>query len=321
MSANATLSPSTSTPSTMRSDTTSLPSSGSLTPASALRTSSLVTNPTRASAGPLNFLPRAEHLSHPPDAPRGKVNRIEVIPVPGLPEVKPGEDLGALISSALQRNRLRLKDGDVVVVKQKVVSKAEGRLVSLADVVPSARAKRLAKSQGKDERLVELILRESVRVVRAGHGVIITETRHGFVCANSGVDQSNVGKGVASLLPEDSDRSARGIRAALEKGSGAEVAVVVTDTFGRPWRLGQTDVAIGCSGIDPFVRYASKRDRFGYRLRVTQPAVVDEIAGAAELALGKLGGIPVAVVRGASYSRAETGVAPIVMPRERDLFR
>jgi coenzyme F420-0:L-glutamate ligase/coenzyme F420-1:gamma-L-glutamate ligase len=246
---------------------------------------------------------------------------MEVIPVRGLPEVKPGEDLGRLILAALRRGRLRLKDGDVVVVKQKVVSKAEGRLVMLEDVVPRPRAEKLARSQGKDPRLVELILREAARVVRAGHGVIITETRHGFVCANSGIDQSNVGKGVAALLPVDSDRSARDVRAALEKSSGARLAVVVTDTFGRPWRVGQTDVAIGCSGIEPLVRYAGKRDMFGYKLRVTQPAVVDEIAGAAELVLGKLSGTPVAVVRGASYSRGESGVKQLVMPRERDLFR
>ncbi|MDG7012630.1 MAG: coenzyme F420-0:L-glutamate ligase [Nitrososphaerota archaeon] len=246
---------------------------------------------------------------------------MEVIPVRGLPEVKPGEDLGRLILAALRRGRLRLKDRDVVVVKQKVVSKAEGRLVRLADVVPGPRAEKLARSQGKDPRLVELILREAARVVRAGHGVIITETRHGFVCANSGIDQSNVGKGVAALLPVDPDRSARDVRAALEKSSGARLAVVVTDTFGRPWRVGQTDVAIGCSGIEPLVRYAGKRDMFGYKLRVTQPAVVDEIAGAAELVLGKLGGTPVAVVRGASYSRGESGVKQLVMPRERDLFR
>ncbi|MDG6916298.1 MAG: coenzyme F420-0:L-glutamate ligase [Nitrososphaerota archaeon] len=246
---------------------------------------------------------------------------MEVFPVRGLPEVKPGDDIGRLILAALRRGRLRLKDGDVVVVKQKVVSKAEGRLVRLADVVPGPRAERLAKSQMKDPRLVALILREAVRVVRAAHGVIITETRHGFVCANSGIDQSNVGKGVAALLPLDPDRSARGVRAALERSTGARLAVVVTDTFGRPWRVGQTDVAIGCSGIEPLIRYAGKTDRFGYKLRVTQPAVVDEIAGAAELVLGKLSGIPVAVVRGASYSRGESGAKQLVMPRERDLFR
>ena len=249
------------------------------------------------------------------------MNRIEAFPVPGVPEVREGSDLGVLIFEALARAGKRLADGDIVVVKQKAVSKAEGRVVKLSDVTPSPRAKRLAKKEGKDERLVELILREAVRVVRSGHGVIITETRHGFVCANSGVDQSNVGRGLVALLPLDPDRSARRIRRALEAKSGVRLAVLVTDTFGRPWRMGQTDVAIGCSGIAPLVAYAGSTDRFGYRLRVTEPAVVDEVAGAAELVVGKLHGFPAAVVRGVSYARGETGLRPLIMPRERDLFR
>lgn len=249
------------------------------------------------------------------------MSRIEVFPIPGVPEIRKGSDLGKLIFDSLTKSGQSLKDGDVVVVKQKAVSKAEGRTVRLSDVVPSARAKRLAKEQGKDERLVELILREAVRVVRAGHGVIITQTKHGFVCANSGVDRSNVGRGLAALLPVDPDRSARGIREALETRSGVRLAVIVTDTFGRPWRRGQTDVAIGCSGIVPLVAYAGKRDRYGYALRVTEPAIADEIAGAAELAAGKLEGIPAAVVRGAKYARGEVGVRSVILPRRRDLFR
>lgn len=249
------------------------------------------------------------------------MGKIEVMPVLGIPEVKAGADLGRVILGAVRRSRVRMKDGDVVVVKQKVVSKAEGRVVRLDDVVPGKKAKSLAKSQGKDPKLVELMLREAVRVVRAGHGVIITETRHGFVCANSGIDQSNVGKGRVALLPKDPDRSARRLRRILESSTHLGLAVVITDTFGRPWRLGQTDVAIGCSGISPLVRYAGKKDRFGYELRVTEPSVVDEIAGAAELAVGKLAGIPVAVVRGADYVRGDEGVRSVIMPRERDLFR
>ncbi len=249
------------------------------------------------------------------------MNRIEVFPVLGIPEVREGSDLGALIFEAMRKGRQSLKDGDVVVVKQKAVSKAEGRTVRLADVVPSPRASRLARRVGKDERLVELILREATRVVRSGHGVIITQTKHGFVCANSGVDRSNVGVGFAALLPVDPDGSARGIRETLESKSGVRVAVVVTDTFGRPWRRGQTDVAIGCSGIVPLVSYAGKKDSFGYPLRVTEPAVVDEIAGAAELAAGKLEGIPVAVVRGVRYTRGEVGMKSVILPRARDLFR
>jgi coenzyme F420-0:L-glutamate ligase/coenzyme F420-1:gamma-L-glutamate ligase len=249
------------------------------------------------------------------------LKRIEVIPIPGIPEVKAGADLGAEVLRALRRAGIPLLKHDVVVVKQKVVSKSEGRLVLLSKVKPRRRAVQLAKAERKDPRVVELVLREASEVVRSGHGVIITRTKHGFVCANSGVDRSNVGPGMAALLPTDPDRSARRIRAALEKGSGTELAVLVTDTFGRPWRLGQTDVAIGCSGISPLVSYAGKKDRFGYRLRVTEPAVVDELAAAAELAMGKLKGIPAAVVRGASYVRGDAGAKALVMPRERDLFR
>lgn len=247
--------------------------------------------------------------------------KIEVIPLLGIPEVEEGADLGALVLESARGNGVKFRGRDVVVVKQKVVSKAEGRVVRLDSVSPRAKARALARSQGKDPRLVELMLRESVRVVRAGHGVIITETRQGFICANSGIDQSNVGPGRAALLPRDPDLSARRLRGKLEKATGKKLAVVVTDTFGRPWRIGQTDVAIGCSGISPLVRYAGKKDRFGYELRVTEPSVVDEIAGAAELGMGKLSGIPVAVVRGAAYTAGDAGIASIIMPRERDLFR
>ena len=199
------------------------------------------------------------------------MSKIEVIPLTGIPEVRKGGDLTALIIKSIERSALTLRNRDVVVVKQKVVSKAEGRLVKLDEIIPGKRARTLAKREGKDPRLVELMLRESVRVVRAGHGVIITQTRHGFVCANAGVDQSNVGRGYAALLPKDPDLSARRIRAELERVSKKELAVVVTDTFGRPWRMGQTDVAIGCSGVVPLVHYAGKTDRFGYELRVTEP--------------------------------------------------
>lgn len=256
-------------------------------------------------------------MRHAPSA----VETIEVIPLKGIPEVSAGADLVELISEALRRGRLSLRSGDVIVVKHKIVSKAEGRVVRLDAVVPGGRARALARREGKDPRIVELILGESVRVVRSGHGVIITETKQGFVCANSGIDQSNVGNGSVALLPVDPDRSASELRKGLEGRTGKRLAVVVTDTFGRPWRLGQTDVAIGCSGILPLVRYAGMKDRFGYELRVTEPSVVDEIAGAAELAIGKLKGIPVALVRGAEYTRGAGGVKSMLMPPERDLFR
>ena len=249
------------------------------------------------------------------------MNKVEVFPLTGIPEVSSGADLPKLILGAIRRARLRLREGDVLVVKQKVVSKAEGRLVALRGVKPGRRARLLAAAQGKDPRLVELILRESVRVVRAGHGVIITETRHGFVCANSGVDQSNVKPGYVALLPVDPDRSASRIREALRSATSRDVAVVISDTFGRPWRKGQTDVAIGSSGISPLSSYVGAKDPYGYELRVTEPALVDELASAAELATGKLRGIPAVIVRGVEYKTSDLGVRSLVMERGRDLFR
>ena len=232
-----------------------------------------------------------------------------------------GSDVAMLVMDALKRSGVKLRDRDIVVVKQKIVSKAEGRIIKLSEVVPDRRSVKLALAEGKDPRLVELVLRESVRIVRRGHGVVITETKHGFVCANSGIDQSNVGKGYASLLPENSDLSARRIRKGLESSTGKCLAVVVTDTFGRPWRRGQTDVAIGCSGIDPLLSFKGMADKFGYALRVTEPAVVDEIAGAAELVMGKLERVPVAVIRGVKYATGEKGVTSLIMNRKKDLFR
>jgi coenzyme F420-0:L-glutamate ligase / coenzyme F420-1:gamma-L-glutamate ligase len=250
-----------------------------------------------------------------------RLQRLQVIPLLGIPELTKGSDLVNLILESMERTGVVAEDGDIFVVKQKAVSKAEGRVVSLDEIRPGKKAKALARAQKKDPRLVELILKESVRVVRAGHGVIITETRHGFVCANSGIDQSNVGTGLAALLPVDPDKSSRQIRRGLERATGRRLAVVVTDTFGRPWRRGQTDVAIGCSGIAPLNPYAGKKDKYGYVLRVTEPAVVDEIAGAAELATGKLTGIPVSIVRGVQYRRSEDGARSLVMQKRRDLFR
>lgn len=247
--------------------------------------------------------------------------KLEVFPVAGIPEVKDGADVAGLLLSALRKSRMTLHDNDVVVVKQKVVSKAEGRVVRLKDVRPGRRAEKLAAEQGKDPKLVELVLREAARVVRVGHGVIITETKHGFVCANSGVDRSNVEEGHAALLPLDPDASARRIRKKMEEVTGKKIGVIITDTFGRPWRKGQTDVAIGCSGIEPLYSYSGRTDRYGYELRVTEPAVVDEIAGAAELITGKLTGIPAAIVRGASFTGGERGAGSIVIEKEKDLFR
>ena len=246
---------------------------------------------------------------------------VHVFPVSRIPEVKAGDDLPKLIAAGARASGVAFADKDVVVVKQKVVSKSEGRLVELDGVRPGPRARALAKRQNKDPRLVELILRESVKIVREGHGVIIARTRAGMVCANAGIDQSNVPRGFVALLPEDPDLSAARLRRGLEALTGKRLAVIVSDTFGRPWRRGQTDVAIGCSGILPLLPYAGKKDSFGYELRVTEPAVVDELAGAAELVTGKLNQVPVAVVRGAMYRRGKGGVSALVMDPKRDLFR
>ncbi len=186
---------------------------------------------------------------------------------------------------------------------------------------PGRRALDLAPKLHKDPRLVSLILRESKRVVRIGHGIIITETKHGFVCANSGVDQSNVEDGHVTLLPLNPDSSARRIREAVRRTTGKEIAVVVTDTFGRPWREGQVDVAIGCSGIRPTKNLKGIIDPYGYTLQVTEPAIVDEVAAAAELVMGKLEMVPAAIVRGLKYDKSEDGIGRMLRKRELDLFR
>jgi len=246
---------------------------------------------------------------------------VRVIPLTGLPEVQQGDDLAAFILDGARAGP-GIEAGDVVVVTQKIVSKAEGRVVSLEDVTPSAEAERLGVATEKDPRLVELILRESNRVVRQRGPVLITETKHGFVCANAGIDASNVGReGLVSLLPEDPDRSAAAIRGALRERIGADVAVIITDTFGRPWREGHTNVAIGLAGMLPFVDYVGQFDPHGYELRVSTVAVADELAAAAELVHGKLEAVPVAIVRGYAYPRGEGSARELVREAGKDLFR
>jgi coenzyme F420-0:L-glutamate ligase/coenzyme F420-1:gamma-L-glutamate ligase len=239
---------------------------------------------------------------------------ISVSPVEGLPEIREGDDLGALIAE-----RSELLDGDVLVVAQKAVSKAEGRVVRLDEVQPSAKAHELAGEE--DPRRLEVILRESERVVRTRPPLVIAETRQGFVCASAGVDSSNAPEaGTVVLLPEDPDASAARLRERLRALTGAEVGVIVSDSFGRAWRQGTTDVAIGLSGIRPLLDLKGERDAAGYELHATVIAVADELAAAAELAMGKMSGIPAAVIRG--YDASGRGSArDLVMPPERDLFR
>jgi coenzyme F420-0:L-glutamate ligase/coenzyme F420-1:gamma-L-glutamate ligase len=237
-----------------------------------------------------------------------------VIPVSGLPEVREGDDLAELIAAAAD-----LEDGDVVVVAHKVVSKAEGRVVRLAEVEPSAQARDLAADE--DPRRLEVILRESTRIVRTRPPLVIAETRHGFVCASAGVDSSNAPEaGMVVLLPEDPDASAARLRERLRELTGAEVGVIVSDSFGRAWRQGTTDVAIGLAGIRPLLDLEGTRDRAGYELHATVIAVADELAGAAELVLGKTDGVPAAVIRGVDV-RGEGTARELVIPAERDLFR
>lgn len=275
---------------------------------------------------------RATRLQRPPcgmfhkqagawPRPLAVPRRLEVVPIVGIKRVEETDDVGRLIADALRGQGTQVLDADIVVVTQKVVSKSEGRLVRLADVRPGRRALSLASELGKDPRVVQLVLSESRRVVRKGHGVLITETRHGFVCANAGIDASNVERGYAALLPRDPDESARAIRRTLERDTGRRLAVIVSDTFGRPWREGQTDLAIGCSGIAPTVSLAGSTDPFGYTLRVTEPAVVDEVAGAAELVMGKTSLTPAALVRGVEYARGDSGVRGMLRDKRTDLFR
>jgi coenzyme F420-0:L-glutamate ligase/coenzyme F420-1:gamma-L-glutamate ligase len=254
-------------------------------------------------------------------APSGS-RGISVVGLPGIPEVAEGDDLARLITEAAALAGTGLVTGDVLVAAQKVVSKAEGRVVSLAEVAPSGLAREFAEAWGKDPRQVEVVLRESRRIVRMDRGVIIAETTHGFICANAGVDASNVpGEDRVSLLPVDPDGSAVRLRKALEDRCGAQVGVIVSDTFGRPWREGLTNVAIGVAGLSPLVSYVGQQDPHGHTLRVTELAVADELASAAGLLMGKLERIPVVLIRGYSFQSSEGRARSLVRSPERDLFR
>ena len=243
---------------------------------------------------------------------------LRVLPLLGIPEIEEGDDLGALIVEAAERAE-GLAPRDVLVVAQKVVSKAEGRVVDLDDVEPSQRAVELAGEE--DPRRIEVVLRESRRVVRERPPLVIAETRHGFVCASAGVDSSNAkGPGTLVLLPLDPDASAGRLRDRVRELTGVEVAVLVSDSFGRAWRTGTTDVALGVAGMAPLLDLRGTRDSAGYEIHATQIAVADEIAGAAELVMGKVDGVPAAVVRGLE-PRGDGRGRDLVMPVERDLFR
>jgi coenzyme F420-0:L-glutamate ligase/coenzyme F420-1:gamma-L-glutamate ligase len=245
---------------------------------------------------------------------------IRLVPLHGIPAIQPGDDLAALLRGAAEASDVRLRDG-VLVVAQKVVSKAEGRVVRLADVEPSDEARRVAAQDGKDPRHVELVMRETARVVRHAHGVWIAETRHGFVCANAGVDLSNApGADQAVLLPEDPDASARRIRDALVAAGDGPLGVVVSDTFGRPWREGLVDVALGCAGIAPLSDWRGRTDLVGRTLEVTNMAVVDQLAAAAGLLMGKDAGVPAVWIEGVRVE-GDGPIAPLLRDSKLDLFR
>ena len=253
-------------------------------------------------------------------------DRLEVVAVRGLGEIVPGDDLPRLIADAVAASAdlLPLREDDVLVVTQKVVSKAEGAVVDLTTVEPRPEAIAFADRWDRDPRQVEVVLREAKRIVRMANGVIITETPHGFVCANGGIDASNVGPAsgtVVTLLPSDPDASATAIRAAIRERLDHDLPVVVSDSFGRPWRYGIVDVAIGVSGLQPLDDLRGQPDADGRVMRSTVRAVADELASAAELALGKTARRPLALVRGASFQRGEGRVADTLIPSEFDLFR
>jgi len=246
---------------------------------------------------------------------------LRVFRIPGIPEIRPGADLVECVAGAANRAVIRFEDGDILVFAQKIVSKAEGTLVRLASVNPSPEALAIAGRLKKDPRAIEVVLRESRRIVRSDH-VLIAETRHGFVCANAGVDHSNVpGDDVVTLLPRNPDRSAKKLAAALRKCTRKRIAVIISDTFGRPWRLGLTNVAIGASGLPVLLDLRGTRDRDGKPLTATILAVADELAAAAGLLMGKSEGTPVILIRGYRYKPASEPAAKIIRPANEDLFR
>lgn len=247
---------------------------------------------------------------------------LRIIPVRGIGEVRPGDDVAALILAALECQDQPLADGDVLVVTQKIISKAEGQIVDPAGVEPSAFAHVIAQQGLKDAPYYELVLRESRRVVKMDRGVLVTETHHGLICANAGVDESNVAGGqTVTLLPVDPDRSAAQLRVALQERAGASVAVIISDTFGRPWREGQVNVAIGVAGMASLDDYSGQADSYGYTMHASIIAIADELASAAELVMGKIDAVPAAIVRGYRYTPAEGSARALIRAPERDLFR
>jgi coenzyme F420-0:L-glutamate ligase/coenzyme F420-1:gamma-L-glutamate ligase len=251
------------------------------------------------------------------------MNRVQVIGVTGLPTIKKGDDLAKIVCETTERNGNPIRNGDIIVITHVVVSRAEGNIVNLENVIPSDFAKTYAKRFNKDPNLIEVVLRESRSVVRMGDGKLITETKGGLVCANSGVDSSNVpGKRNVALLPRNPDRSAQEIRRKIRKLTGKDVAIIISDTHGRPLRNGEINIAIGVAGINPIRDRREEKDLFGYTLKIKRTAIADELSSAAELVIGQADeGIPVAIIRGYPYPKSERATATdLIRPREKDLF-
>jgi len=247
---------------------------------------------------------------------------LTAIPIAGIPEIHPGDSLPDLIVAAARKMRLRIEPGDILVITHKIVSKSEGQLVELDSVRPRKTAAAWAAKYEYDPRVVELALREGARTLRQKQGVLITETRHGWICANSGVDVSNVDGGTsAALLPRDADASAQKIYRAVKKRTGFAVPVIITDTFGRPWREGLVEVAVGIAGMKAFRDYRDRQDGYGYKLRVSLEAAADELAGMAGLACGKLTRRPACIIRGFEYTAGGGRAKDLIRPAKRDLFR
>jgi coenzyme F420-0:L-glutamate ligase / coenzyme F420-1:gamma-L-glutamate ligase len=252
----------------------------------------------------------------------GRKSELRLIPISVDGEIRPGDSVAEKLLAAMRKNRLQFRAGDILVVKHKIVSKAEGRLVDLATIQPSAESIAWAKQYALDARVIELALRENRAIIRRKNGVLITETHHGFICANSGVDVSNVdGGGHAILLPEDSDASAANLRRAIKKHTGLAIAVIITDSFGRPWREGLTEFAIGIAGMKPLRDDRGRRDPHGYKLNASIEAVADELACAAGLVCGKLNRAPACIIRGFTYESGAGSVRDLLRPPANDLFR
>jgi coenzyme F420-0:L-glutamate ligase/coenzyme F420-1:gamma-L-glutamate ligase len=247
--------------------------------------------------------------------------KISIIGIEEMPLILHGDDIGKMIVDATKKQDIELLDEDILVVTQKIVSKAEGQLICINSIIPTTRAKQIAEITSKDPKVVEVVLRESKNIIKLNERAIISETHHGFICANAGVDASNIDKGYLGILPKNPDASATKIRLRIKELTNVDVAVVITDTWGRPWRLGQVDFAIGLSGISPFKDYRGTSDLMGYILKVTNIAIVDEIAAAAELVKGKKTGIPVVIIRGYRYDKKDSSGKQLLRPKDEDLFR